>query len=109
MASALEKMHGSILGGPELGPCCMKYCAFYPGQKARDPGEAVSRLPMLFCKGDSALGHVVTCECAPGVPLCTEKGEVSVRALWLHPAQHPFLPGALLTPSQGPAVHRGSG
>ena len=83
LASATEKMDGSILGAPEPGPCCLKYCAFSPGQKARDPGEVIPRLPILFCKRDNALGHTVTHECAPGVPLCTEKGEVSVRALWL--------------------------
>ena len=45
----------------------------------------------------------------PGVTLCTEKGEVSVRSLWLAFYQLHFLPGALLPPSQGPAVQRGSG
>lgn len=102
-------MGGSVLGAPESGPCHLKYWAFYPGQKAQDPGEAILKLPILFCKRDSALSHVVTHEGVLGVPLCTENGEVSLRALWLHLAPHPFLPGALLPPSTGQAVNRGSG
>ena len=97
-------MDGSILGTPESGPFCLKSCGFYQQENAWDPGEDTGRFSILFSKGDNALGHIVTYESAPGVPLCTEKGKVSVRALWLPFSQHHFLPGVLLLPSQGPAV-----
>ena len=83
LAYAPEKMDGSILRAPESGPCCLKSCALYPAQNAWDPGEDTQRFPILFSKADDPLGHVITHELAPGVPQRTEKGKVSVRALWL--------------------------
>lgn len=60
------------------------HCFLDPVQKARDSGVDIWRCPILFSKGDDALGHAVTHKGAPRGALWAERGgaEPDLLQVW---------------------------